>query len=209
MTIDISRGTEPRRDFVRLSMRCPFLPPVSAYRSEVVFPTTAFDTQPAHRPRRPTQEARMFSVKRILIVAVPILTVAAIALATPSSGFTTVLLARSSLAERLKIQTHPSEITDIVVQSVAIEPGGQSGWHYHPGPILVAVKAGTITLYDGDDPSCTPRQVSAGAAFIEQPGHVHLARNDGPVAEQHVSTYILPLGAPTRVDAPNPGNCPF
>jgi hypothetical protein len=157
------------------------------------------------------QEANMFTSSRIriVIVAALVLAFAAIALATPSSGFTTVLLARSSLAERLKIQTHPHQITDIVMQSVAIEPGGQSEWHYHPGPILVAVKSGTITLYDGDDPTCTPRSVSAGAAFVEEPGHVHLARNEGTVTEQHVSTYILPLGAPTRVDAPNPGNCPF
>jgi hypothetical protein len=155
------------------------------------------------------KEKTMFTVKRMLIVIVPILAVAAVALATPSSGFTTVLLARSSLAERLKIQTHPHQITDIVVQSVAIAPGGQSGWHYHPGPILVAVKSGTITLYDGDDPTCTPRTVSAGAAFVEEPGHVHLARNEEATTEQHVSTYILPLGAPTRVDAPDPGNCPF
>jgi quercetin dioxygenase-like cupin family protein len=151
----------------------------------------------------------MLTLRRILIVAVPVMGVAAFALATPSSGFTTVLLARASLAQRLKIQTHPHQITDIVVQSVAIEPGGQSGWHYHPGPILVSVKSGTITLYDGDDPTCSPRSVSAGAAFIEKAGHVHLARNEGATTEQHVSTYILPMGAPTRVDAPNPGNCPF
>lgn len=151
----------------------------------------------------------MLTLPRILAVAVPVLGITALALATPSSGLTTVLLARASLAERLKIQTHPHQITDIVVQSVAIEPGGQSGWHYHPGPILVAVKSGTITLYDGDDPTCTPRSVSAGAAFTEEAGHVHLARNEGATTEQHVSTYILPMGAPTRVDAPNPGNCPF
>ena len=153
----------------------------------------------------------MSTSSRILVVVVgfAVLAVAAIAVATPSSGFTTALLARASLAEWLKIQTHPHQITDIVVQSVAIEPGGQSGWHYHPGPIVVAVKAGTITLYNGDDPTCTPRSVSAGAAFIEEAGHVHLARNEGTITEQHVSTYILPLGAPTRVDAANPGNCPF
>ena len=151
----------------------------------------------------------MFTSSRILVGGFAALAIAAIAVATPSSGFTTALLARASLAERLKIHTHPHEITDIVVQSVAIEPGGQSGWHYHPGPIVVAVKSGTITLYSGDDPTCTPRSVSAGAAFIEEPGHVHLARNEGATTEQHVSTYILPAGAPTRVDAPNPGNCPF
>ena len=145
-----------------------------------------------------------------LIVCVPSLVIAAIvALATPGSGQTSVPLARATTAERVNIKTHPHDMTDIVVQEVTLQPGGYTGWHYHPGPILVAVKAGTITLYDADDPSCTPSRVNAGSAFMEEPGHVHFARNEGAVAEQHISTYILPFGAPTRVDAPHPRNCAF
>jgi hypothetical protein len=60
-----------------------------------------------------------------------------------------------------------------------------------------------------DDPSCTPTFVSAGQAFMEKPGHVHFARNEGTMPEQHVSTYVVPLGSPLVTDAPNPGNCPF
>jgi quercetin dioxygenase-like cupin family protein len=34
---------------------------------------------------------------------------------------------------------------------------GNTGWHMHPGPSLITVTAGTITAYDGDDPTCAPR----------------------------------------------------
>jgi quercetin dioxygenase-like cupin family protein len=132
-----------------------------------------------------------------------------VALATPGSGAIGTLLARGTTFERVNIKTEPHEPSDIVVVHVTVAPGGYSGWHSHPGFVLATITAGTLTLYDGEDPSCTPRYVSAGQAFMELPGHVHFARNEGTVPEQHVSTYVLPLGSPTVTDAPNPGNCPF
>jgi quercetin dioxygenase-like cupin family protein len=89
-------------------------------------------------------------------------------------------------------------------------PGGQSGWHTHPGPSLITVKAGTVTAYSGDDPSCTPHVYAAGTGFIDPGGgHVHLLRNEGSVEAETVAVQILPAGAERRIDAPIPGNCPF
>jgi quercetin dioxygenase-like cupin family protein len=45
---------------------------------------------------------------------------------------------------------------DVYVVTNTVLPGGNSGWHTHAGPSIVAVKSGTATVYDGDDPSCTP-----------------------------------------------------
>jgi quercetin dioxygenase-like cupin family protein len=132
-----------------------------------------------------------------------------VALATPGFGAVSTLLARGTTFERVNIKTDPHEASDIVTAAATVAPGGYSGWHSHPGFVMASVTAGTITLYDGDDPTCTPRFVSAGQAFLEQPGHVHFARNEGTVTEQHVATYVVPVGSPTRTDAPNPGNCPF
>jgi quercetin dioxygenase-like cupin family protein len=130
-------------------------------------------------------------------------------LATPGSGGVTTFLARGTTFERIDIETHPHEPSDIVMRHVTTLPGGYSGWHSHPGFVLATVTAGTITLYDGDDPLCRPQDVSAGQSFTEQPGHVHFARNEGTVPEQHVSTYVVPVGSPLATDAPRPGNCPF
>jgi len=50
--------------------------------------------------------------------------------------------------------------SDVYVVRNTVVPGGQSGWHYHPGPSLITVVQGTATFYDGDDPTCTPRVYS-------------------------------------------------
>ena len=129
--------------------------------------------------------------------------------ATPGFLSMTTQLARATTHDPIKIKTKLKEPSDIYVQTIKIEPGGYSGWHSHSGPGVVAVKAGVATLYDGDDPSCTPRYVSAGDGFVENLGHVHFVRNEGSVPYEAVATFVLPVGAPNRVDAPSPGNCGF
>ena len=99
--------------------------------------------------------------------------------------------------------------TDIVVVSVDVAPGGHSGWHFRPGPVLVIVKTGTITFYMGDDPTCTPHVHPAGTTFFENGGMVGIARNEGTVAATVVATFFVPAGSPTRLDAPASGNCAF
>ena len=145
-----------------------------------------------------------------IVVAVAFAAVAATAAwATPGSAFSTTPLVRSTAAVRINVKTHPHTLNDVQVQSVVGQPGGYSGWHSHPGYGIVAVRAGTVAIYDGDDPTCTPRYVSAGEVFTEEPGHVHFVRNEGTVAYEAYATFILPVGVPSRTDAASPGNCPF
>jgi hypothetical protein len=41
-------------------------------------------------------------------------------------------------------------------------------------------------------------------------GHVHIGRNEISQAVKLLVTYILPKGITNpRIDAPDPGNCPF
>jgi quercetin dioxygenase-like cupin family protein len=149
---------------------------------------------------------RMFNI--ILVIAFAAV-VATAAWATPGSAFSTTALVRSTAAVRINVKTHPHTLNDVQVQSVVGQPGGYSGWHSHPGYGIVAVRAGTVAIYDGDDPTCTPRYVSAGEVFTEEPGHVHFVLNEGTVAYEAYATFILPVGVPSRTDAPSPGNCPF
>jgi quercetin dioxygenase-like cupin family protein len=147
------------------------------------------------------------------------------ALATPGSGITAALLARGTLesdhrghhghqwwAKRQK----PVRITlrrpsDVAVQQVTIAPGGSTGWHSHPGPAIVIVKSGALTLYDDDDPRCKGTTYAAGKVFIDEGyGHGHIVRNEGTTsAELYVTFLDMPVGAEPRIDVPSPGNCPF
>jgi quercetin dioxygenase-like cupin family protein len=114
---------------------------------------------------------------------------------------------------------HVPEAQQTVMQQIVIGPGGHTGWHSHPGPVVVLVKSGTMSFYDGDDPSCTERNYSAGQAFVDSgQGHVHIARNESTTDNLELwATYFdvpppPPLPASQnnfRIDAPAPGNCPF
>jgi hypothetical protein len=143
-------------------------------------------------------------------------------LATPSTGFTSTTLAKAQLGElNTKVHSVPADwhamiktkgLSDLYVQSNVFTPGGSSGWHTHPGPSLITVTAGTVTVYDSDDPSCTPHVYSATGTngFVDVGGgDVHLIRNEGTEEARTVVVQFIPTGAARRIDAPAPGNCPF
>ena len=99
-----------------------------------------------------------------------------------------------------------------VVQQIVIGPGGHTGWHSHPGPVVVVIKTGALTFYSSEDPTCTGRTYTAGQAFIDSgQGHIHIARNLS--ASENVelwATYFdVPPGGAFRVDAGDPGTCGF
>jgi len=103
-----------------------------------------------------------------------------------------------------------TEPSDVYVVRNTVAPGGYSGWHTHPGPSVVLVKTGTATVYDGDDPTCTPVRYPAGTGFIDAGGgHVHMVRNEGSGQLVTFAFQIVPAGDGRRIDAPSPGYCPF
>ena len=69
-----------------------------------------------------------------------------------------------SLSPTHKVRLNTKGPSDVHVTINTVAPGGNSGWHTHPGPSFVVVKSGTATLYDGDDPTCTPRVIETKAA---------------------------------------------
>lgn len=98
---------------------------------------------------------------------------------------------------------------EVIVQNVTIEPGGQTGWHSHHGPVIVVVAAGAMTLYQADDPTCTGETYNMGEAFVDPgQGNVHNALNEGSVGVQLLATYVdVPPGAGPAIPGANPGTC--
>ena len=141
----------------------------------------------------------------------------AAALATPSFGTSQSTLA-SSLHTTFDVDAKRPDwkaslkvkgVSDVVVTSHSVIPGGYSGWHSHPGLSIVSVTQGAVWLYDADDPTCAPSIVPAGHGFVEAGDHVHILRNEGGVEARWTTTSIRPAGSAGRIDQPNPGNCPF
>jgi quercetin dioxygenase-like cupin family protein len=143
--------------------------------------------------------------------------------ATPPSNIVSgTVLARASfvaptdiilkIKEGLEEVIHVREAQETVMQQIIIGPGGSTGWHSHPGPAVVLIKSGELTVYSSDDPTCTGRTYSAGEAFIEHgQGLVQFAGNLSPSqdVEVWVTYFDVPPGGPFRLDAANPGNCGF
>jgi hypothetical protein len=66
-----------------------------------------------------------------------------------------------------------------------------------------------LTLYDSDDPTCTGTSHEPGSAFLDVGNHVHNAWNEGVDDVVVYGTFMLPIGGLIRVDAADPGVCPF
>jgi quercetin dioxygenase-like cupin family protein len=148
------------------------------------------------------------SMKRNVAVAAITLAIgmalAGFALATPGSGSASIEYGRHTMPHfAAKFANR-----DIVVGENVFSPGGQSGWHSHPGKVIIAVQRGAITIFRSDDPSCSGTTYAAGDIFIERPGVVHNGVNAGTVAAVVNVTYLnVPIGTSPRIDEPQPANC--
>jgi quercetin dioxygenase-like cupin family protein len=167
---------------------------------------------------------RRFTISRPRVIMLALLVagssaiyVSANALATPPSGVTTLVIGTGRFAAidtkartgAWKAHIKTKGASDLHVIQNTIIPGGTFGWHSHPGPSLVIVKAGTATFYMGDDPTCTPHVVPTGSGFVDNGNDVHVVRNEGTVDLVTVVASLIPAGATRRIDEPDPGNCPF
>jgi len=162
----------------------------------------------------------------VIVLAMAASTVAgAAALLTPGAGvLSAAVKARAHFVNRtdlrIKVKDNLTPVIDVpnaadtVVQEIVIAPGGHTGWHSHPGPVVVMIKSGTMSFYDGEDLTCGVKTYSAGEAFIDRgQGHTHIARNESTTQNLELwATYFdVPPSATNnfRIDMPAPGNCPF
>jgi hypothetical protein len=157
--------------------------------------------------------------KQVLAIGVLVLlAAAALSLASPPVGVTPTLLGRGTY-ESFKLRTPPEALVDlkleaknpldVVVRTHDYAIGSSTGWHTHPGPVLITVIQGEVTFYDYDDPTCTPTVVSAGQGYVDT-GHGHIGRNESGQPAKDVTVIFAPVALPFRDELPAPGpHCPF
>ena len=113
-----------------------------------------------------------------------------------------------------KVKLEADGATDVHIVENIIQPGGTFGWHTHPGPSLVIVKAGTLSAYHSAD-CTTPEDFGPasplGSTFVDQGHDLHMVRNNSAtvVADVYVISFV-PAGFPRRIDEANPDmtRCP-
>ena len=133
------------------------------------------------------------------------------AAATPPSGvISNVLIAQGQtvvpLKENVRVGDNWSVTlenkgqSEIFFQDLVVGPGGRTGWHTHPGFLLITVKDGHVDWYDQD---CSKRRFSAGQSFTESE-HSHNVLNPGSENARLLIVYIVKKGDPRRIESPQP-----
>lgn len=152
------------------------------------------------------------AIRSPLLAFAFIIVFAGTALATPGRAFgPPTTLARGTLSESVHYNTGAVKFqtkgpVDVVTQTIPIGASGSSGWHAHPGVVLVTVASGAVTRYEED---CSSIVYGAGSAFTESGDHAGLVRNASTTAGAVVyATFIVPEGTSLpnlRINMDNPG----
>ena len=90
------------------------------------------------------------------------------------------------------------------IATITTDGNFNSGWHIHPGPVIVQVQSGYLKITQH---TCNPNVIGPGETYIETPGVPVIAMADK--ATTWTITEIIPNsapGAPDRVSTTSP--CP-
>lgn len=159
------------------------------------------------RGRRISTLGSAAAVGAALILATSTVQAALVGGSLPTAGLTYTSATLNGVnmagdAIRLKIKDNVTVKTTYSIVTPANQLLG--GWHYHNGPVIVTVTAGTLTFFGA---SCATWDVSAGETYIESAGQVLIAKgitakNTGNI--EWFTTRLYPEGAadPAPVDAP-------
>jgi hypothetical protein len=150
--------------------------------------------------------------------ALVVIASAAPASASPPVGVAPTIVSRGTYAPFKLSSAHESPVDfearagtalDMVVRRHEYAPHASTGWHTHPGPVFITVLQGAVTFYERDDPTCTPRVVTAGQGYVDDGhGHIGVNRTDAPAVD--VSVILAPVGASFRDELPAPApHCGF
>jgi len=90
--------------------------------------------------------------------------------------------------------------SEFYFQDFSMRPGGRTGWHSHPGLLLITVKEGGVDWYDKD---CAKRSFTAGQSFTEG-SEPHNVVNSGSGYARLLVFYIVKSGEPRRIENNQP-----
>ncbi|WP_381560727.1 cupin domain-containing protein [Streptomyces eurythermus] len=113
-----------------------------------------------------------------------------------------VPLARGLLKDALPDLSQ--DVSYVTVRKIVLPPGGTTGWHYHPGRLLIVVGQGVLTHTYVDLDTET---ITAGSCFVEARGseHAHIGTNLGDTPLVMHAIYFQPdPESPLAVQVPPP-----
>ena len=107
---------------------------------------------------------------------------------------------RAAIGDSWAVNLEDKGQSEFYFQDLVVGPGGYTGWHSHPGLLLITVKEGGVEFYDK---ACTKHTYMAGQSFTEG-AEPHAAMNRGTRNARLLVAYIVKKGEPRRIEAPQP-----
>jgi quercetin dioxygenase-like cupin family protein len=104
-------------------------------------------------------------------------------------------LLESSTTADGKAVAYPAGTPQITVRIVELPPGGETGRHRHPIPLVAYILEGEVSVYDDGFPV---HRYQAGESFVETTGW-HNGVNEGSVPVRILATYLGITGASLAV----------
>jgi hypothetical protein len=155
-----------------------------------------------------------------MAAALVVLGVVRIALATPPSDGSSVylnytLVIDPDATDRVKINLPAAAEYDLegapvrvgtrspsvfVFQDLTLNPNGDTGWHVHPGIVLITVAEGSVDWYDA---MCVKHVRTAGE-FFQESDQLHYVRNSTTVPSRLIITFVIAKGLPIKIYRPAP-----
>ena len=143
---------------------------------------------------------RRISVFAATVAIALVATLGAVALGSSGSGVNSSTIVTANFDETtqqnsdsVKFQT--KDATDVRIQRLVFDAGGFSGWHHHPGIILVSVESGAVTLWNSDCSSTTYGPgLPDGAVFVE--GGDDPVQATSAIGATAYVTYVAPNANP-------------
>lgn len=134
-----------------------------------------------------------------------------LAFATPAAGVVSnVIVAqgvtlgpikeRADVGDTWAVHLEDKGQSEFYFQDLVVGPGGYTGWHSHPGLLLITVKEGGVDFYDKE---CAKHTYVAGQSFTEG-AEPHAAMNRGTGNARLLVAYIVKKGEPRRIEASQP-----
>ena len=112
---------------------------------------------------------------------------------SPDEDFEEKVTGRPASSSGTVISNLPKDASNVIFAKVRWNPDGTTGWHTHPGPVIVSITEGEIEVVNERD--CIPRRYAAGQAFIDPgQGAVHIASNAS--STEDAAAYATFLGVP-------------
>jgi len=153
--------------------------------------------------------------KTKVVIGVAATIIAGLVVATPIINLTSPLLAAGNVSSSLNVHGVAKDLNDnnyfnvylttqglstISSQVGSYKPGGENGWHSHPGVVTVTLTQGSIVWYNGN---CEATTYNAGDAWVEG-SQIHMFRVLGSETTLAYATFITAQGEALRTDEPAP-----